>query len=34
MIENIQSTVDIPLSLDSANPEGLKIAIQVVKKLP
>ena len=34
MIENIQSTVDIPLSLDSANPEGLKIAIQVVKKTP
>jgi 5-methyltetrahydrofolate corrinoid/iron sulfur protein methyltransferase len=34
MIENIQSVTEIPLSLDSANPEALKIAIQAVKKTP
>jgi 5-methyltetrahydrofolate corrinoid/iron sulfur protein methyltransferase len=34
MIEAIQPLVDIPFSLDSANPEALKIAIQVVKKTP
>ena len=34
LIENIQSVVDIPLALDSANPEALKVAIQVVDKTP
>jgi 5-methyltetrahydrofolate--homocysteine methyltransferase len=34
LIENIQSVVDIPLALDSANPEALKVAIQVVNKTP
>ena len=34
MIEQIQSVVDTPLSLDSANPKALEIAIQVVTKTP
>jgi cobalamin-dependent methionine synthase I len=34
LIENIQSVVDTPLSLDSANPKALKIAIQAVNKTP
>ncbi len=34
LIENIQSVVEIPLSLDSANPEALNIAIRVVNKTP
>jgi len=34
LIENIQSVVDIPLSLDSASPKALEIAIQAVDKTP
>lgn len=34
LIENIQSVVETPLSLDSANPAALKIAIQAVKRTP
>lgn len=34
LIENIQSVVDTPLSLDSANPKALQIAIQAVKQTP
>lgn len=34
LIENIQSTVDIPLCLDSANPQALRIAIEAVDKTP
>ena len=34
LIENIQSVVDTPLCLDSANPNALKIAIQAVNKTP
>jgi 5-methyltetrahydrofolate--homocysteine methyltransferase len=34
LIENIQSVVDIPLSLDSANPKALSIAIRAVNKTP
>ena len=34
LIENIQSVVDAPLSLDSANPKALEIAIKVVDKTP
>lgn len=34
LIETIQSVVDTPLSLDSANPKALKIAIQAVHKTP
>jgi len=34
LIENIQSVVETPLSLDSANPKALKIAIQAVNKTP
>jgi 5-methyltetrahydrofolate--homocysteine methyltransferase len=34
LIENIQSVVDIPLSLDSANPKALEIAIKAVKVTP
>jgi len=34
LIENIQSVVDTPLSLDSANPAALEIAIQAVNKTP
>lgn len=34
LIENIQSVVDIPLALDSANPDALRIAIQVVNRTP
>jgi 5-methyltetrahydrofolate--homocysteine methyltransferase len=34
LIENIQAVVDTPLSLDSANPDALKIAIQAVDKTP
>jgi cobalamin-dependent methionine synthase I len=34
LIETIQSTVEIPLSLDSANPKALNIAIQVVRQTP
>ena len=34
LIENIQSVVNTPLSLDSANPKALKIAIQAVNKTP
>lgn len=34
LIETIQSVVDIPLSLDSANPAALQVAIQAVNKTP
>lgn len=34
LIENIQSVVETPLSLDSANPIALQIAIKAVKKTP
>ena len=34
LIENIQSVVEMPLCLDSANPKALKIAIQAVNKTP
>jgi 5-methyltetrahydrofolate--homocysteine methyltransferase len=34
LIENIQSVVDTPLSLDSANPKALEIAIKAVNKTP
>ena len=34
LIETIQSVVDIPLCLDSANPEALKAGIQAVDKIP
>lgn len=34
LIENIQAVVDTPLSLDSANPKALEIAIQAVNKTP
>ena len=34
LIENIQSVVDTPLSLDSANPKALEIAIKAVDKTP
>jgi 5-methyltetrahydrofolate--homocysteine methyltransferase len=34
LIENIQSVVDIPLALDSANPKALNAAIKAVDKTP
>lgn len=34
LIENVQSVVETPLSLDSANPKALKEAIQAVNKTP
>jgi 5-methyltetrahydrofolate--homocysteine methyltransferase len=34
LIETIQAVVDTPLSLDSANPKALQIAIQAVNKTP
>jgi 5-methyltetrahydrofolate--homocysteine methyltransferase len=34
LIETVQSVVDTPLSLDSANPKALKVAIQAVNKTP
>ncbi len=34
LIENIQAVVDTPLSLDSANPAALEVAIQAVDKTP
>lgn len=34
LIENVQSVVDTPLSLDSANPKALRIAIKAVNKTP
>ena len=34
LVETIQSVVDIPLCLDSANPEALKEGIQAVDKTP
>jgi 5-methyltetrahydrofolate--homocysteine methyltransferase len=34
LIEAVQSVVDTPLSLDSANPKALEIAIKAVKKTP
>jgi 5-methyltetrahydrofolate--homocysteine methyltransferase len=34
LIENIQAVVDIPLSLDSANPKALIAGIQAVDKTP
>jgi cobalamin-dependent methionine synthase I len=34
LIENVQSVVDTPLSLDSANPKALEIAIKAVDKTP
>ncbi|HEY3312686.1 MAG TPA: dihydropteroate synthase [Anaerolineales bacterium] len=34
LIENIQAVVSTPLSLDSANPKALSIAIQAVNKTP
>jgi 5-methyltetrahydrofolate--homocysteine methyltransferase len=34
LVETIQSVVDTPLCLDSANPKALEIAIQAVKKTP
>ena len=34
LVETIQSIVDVPLCLDSANPEALAAAIQVVERTP
>jgi 5-methyltetrahydrofolate--homocysteine methyltransferase len=34
LIENIQSVVETPLSLDSANPKALEVAIRAVNKTP
>jgi 5-methyltetrahydrofolate--homocysteine methyltransferase len=34
LIETIQSVVDTPLCLDSANPKALQVAINVVNKVP
>lgn len=34
LIENVQAVTDIPLCLDSANPEALQAAIQAVDKTP
>jgi cobalamin-dependent methionine synthase I len=34
LIENVQSVVDSPLCLDSANPQALQIAIEAVHKTP
>ncbi len=34
LIENVQAAVDTPLSLDSANPKALQIAIKAVNKTP
>jgi 5-methyltetrahydrofolate--homocysteine methyltransferase len=34
LIDNIQSVVEIPLALDSANPEALNVAIRAVNKTP
>ncbi|MCA9976026.1 MAG: dihydropteroate synthase [Anaerolineales bacterium] len=34
LIENIQSVVDTPLALDSANPKALNVAIEAVNKIP
>jgi 5-methyltetrahydrofolate--homocysteine methyltransferase len=34
LIENIQSVVETPISIDSANPKALQIAIKAVKKTP
>jgi 5-methyltetrahydrofolate corrinoid/iron sulfur protein methyltransferase len=34
LIETIQGSGDTPLSLDSANPKALQVAIQAVKKTP
>ncbi len=34
LIENIQSVVETPLSLDSANPKALNVAIKAVNKTP
>jgi 5-methyltetrahydrofolate corrinoid/iron sulfur protein methyltransferase len=34
LIETIQSAVDVPLALDSANPEALKVALQAVNRTP
>ena len=34
LIESIQSVVETPLCLDSANPQALKLAIQAVNKTP
>lgn len=34
LIETIQSEVDIPLCLDSANPDALQVAIRAVEKTP
>lgn len=34
LIETVQSVVDVPLTLDSANPEALKMGLQTVKRTP
>lgn len=34
LIDNIQSVTDTPLSLDSANPKALQVAIKAVKQTP
>jgi 5-methyltetrahydrofolate--homocysteine methyltransferase len=34
LVENVQAAVDTPLSLDSANPRALAVAIQAVDKTP
>ena len=34
LIETVQSVVDTPLSLDSANPKALKLAVQAVHRTP
>ncbi len=34
LIETVQSVVDTPLSLDSANPKALQVAIKSVNKTP
>src|SRR5450759_3950814 len=34
LVETVQGVVDVPLSLDSANPEALRAAIPVTDKTP
>ena len=34
LIDTIQAVVDTPLSLDSANPAALRVAVQAVRKTP
>ena len=34
LIENVQAVTDVPLCLDSANPQALNVAIQAVARTP